>query len=154
MPGVTVGIGPPARPATVAAAYTLATRALETAVAFGEQGVFSLGDLSIRSAVLADEALGDEFVARYVTPLAGLGRLGTELEDTLRTWFECRMSTDETARALHMHPNTLRHRLRRIADLTGRSPFDLRDRIAFSIALRVADRSSTSSRADGDQPPV
>ena len=94
-------------------------RALETAVAFGDEGVFALGDLSIRPAVLADDALGDAFAARYLDPLAGLGRLGTELEETLRTWFDCRMSTDETARALHMHPNTLRHRLRRFEEATG-----------------------------------
>ena len=75
------GVGPPARLEALPAAFAMASRALQTAVAFGEEGAFSLADLSIRPAILADEALGDAFAARYLEPLAGLGRLGAELED-------------------------------------------------------------------------
>jgi hypothetical protein len=127
-PGLVAGIGPPARPAELAAAFVVAGRALETAVAFGEEGVFALADLSIRPAILRDDALGDAFLARYLEPLESLGRLGGELEATLRTWFEQDMRVDETARALHVHPNTLRHRLRRFEEATGaslRRPADL-----------------------------
>ena len=49
----------------------------------------------------------------------GLGRLGAELERTLRTWFDSGMRTEETARLLHVHPNTLRHRMRRFEAATG-----------------------------------
>jgi hypothetical protein len=117
--GVTVGIGPPARPSALAGAFTVASRALQTAIAFGQQGVFSLGDLSVRPAILVDDALGDAFVARYLDPLSGLGRLGADLEATLRAWFDTGMRTDETARVLHVHPNTLRHRMRRFEEATG-----------------------------------
>jgi hypothetical protein len=126
--GVVAGIGAPARPAALAAAFADAGRALETAVAFGQEGVFSLADLSIRPAIVRDDALGDAFVARYLRPLESLGRLGGELEATLRAWFEQGMRIDETARALHVHPNTLRHRLRRFEEATGanlRRPADL-----------------------------
>jgi hypothetical protein len=128
IPAVAAGIGPPARLAALPGAFALACRALQTALAFGEEGVFALSDLSIRPAILVDDALGDAFVARYLEPLAGLGRIGTELESTLRAWFDQGMRVDETARALHMHPNTLRHRLRRFEETTGadlRSPSDL-----------------------------
>jgi hypothetical protein len=126
--GVCVGVGPAARLAAVPAAFALAGRALQTALAFREAGVFSLSDLSIRPAVLIDAPLGDAFVARYLEPLAELGRLGDELEMTLRSWFDRDMRIDETAQALHMHANTLRHRLRRFEEATGanlRSPADL-----------------------------
>jgi PucR C-terminal helix-turn-helix domain len=126
--GVCVGVGPAARLAAVPAAFALAGRALQTALAFREAGVFSLSDLSIRPAVLIDAPLGDAFVARYLEPLAELGRLGDELEMTLRCWFDRDMRIDETAQALHMHANTLRHRLRRFEEATGanlRSPADL-----------------------------
>ena len=119
MPRVVTGIGPPARLEALPAAFAMASRALQTAVAFGQEGAFSLADLSIRPAILADEALGDAFAARYLEPLAGLGRLGAELEETLRTWFDQGMRVDDTARALHVHPNTLRHRLRRFEEATG-----------------------------------
>lgn len=126
--GVCAGVGPPARLAELPAAFALAGRAFQTALAFGEEGVFSLSDLSIRPAILIDAALGDAFVARYLEPLAELGRLGDELETTLRAWFDRDMRIDETAQALHMHANTLRHRLRRFEEATQtnlRSPADL-----------------------------
>jgi DNA-binding PucR family transcriptional regulator len=109
-------------------AFAHASRALQTALAFGEEGVFSLADLSIRPAILADEALGDAFAARYLEPLAALGRLGAELEATLRAWLASGMRIEDAARGLHVHPNTLRHRLRRFEETTGaalRDPDDL-----------------------------
>jgi PucR C-terminal helix-turn-helix domain len=128
LPGVVVGVGPPARLAALPAAFAMASRALQTALAFGQEGVFSLADLSIRPAILSDEALGEAFTGRHLEPLQALGRLGAELEDTLRVWFEQEMRIEETAKALHVHPNTLRHRLRRFEETTGanlRRPADL-----------------------------
>ena len=128
VPGVVVGVGPPARLAALPGAFAQASRALQTALAFGQEGTFSLADLSIRPAILSDEALGAAFTDRHLEPLAALGRLGTELEDTLRVFFEQDMRIEETAKALHVHPNTLRHRLRRFEEVTGtslRRPVDL-----------------------------
>ena len=128
VPGVVVGVGPRARLAALPGAFAMASRALQTALAFGEEGVFTLADLSIRPAILSDEALGDAFTGRHLEPLAALGRLGAELEDTLRVWFEQEMRIEETAKLLHVHPNTLRHRLRRFEEATGaslRRPGDL-----------------------------
>jgi PucR C-terminal helix-turn-helix domain len=128
VPGVVVGVGPPARLAGLPASFGMASRALQTAIAFGQEGVFSLADLSIRPAILADEALGAAFTGRHLEPLQALGRLGAELEDTLRVWFEQEMRIEETAKALHVHSNTLRHRLRRFEETTGanlRRPDDL-----------------------------
>jgi hypothetical protein len=128
MQGVATGLGPPARLNNLPNAFALASRALQTALAFREEGTRSLADLSIRPAILADEALGDAFEARYLEPLAELGRLGAELETTLRTWFDEGMRVEDAARALHVHPNTLRHRLRRFEEATGaslRRPTDL-----------------------------
>jgi hypothetical protein len=128
MPGVATGLGPPARLNNLPNAFALASRALQTALAFREEGTRSLADLSIRPAILADEALGDAFEARYLEPLAELGRLGAELQTTLRTWFDEGMRVEDAARALHVHPNTLRHRLRRFEEATGanlRRPTDL-----------------------------
>ena len=79
-------------------------------------GAFSLADLSIRPAILADEALGDAFAERHLAPIAGLGM---ELEDTLRTYLDLGMRIEDTAKTLHVHANTLRHRLRRFEQATG-----------------------------------
>jgi len=127
IPGVVCGIGPPARLETLPLAFAHASRALQTAVAFDQEGAFTLADLSIRPAILADEALGEAFAARHLAPLGSLGRLGAELETTLRAWLDEGMQIEETARALHVHPNTLRHRLRRFEQATGVSLRDPRE---------------------------
>jgi len=133
--GITCGLGSPVRLAAVAESFAAASRALQTAVAFGEEGVFSLADLSIRPAILADEALGDAFEARHLEPLAGLGRIGAELESSLRAWFDQGMRVDDAARALHVHSNTLRHRLRRFEEATGATLRDPRDLVELWWAL-------------------
>jgi hypothetical protein len=143
VPRVVCGLGPPARLEALPASFASASRALQTAVAFGQEGALTLADLSIRPAILADEALGDAFAARYLEPLAGLGRLGAELEATLRAWFDQEMRVDDTARALHIHPNTLRHRLRRFEEATGATLRDPRDLVELWWALerrRLASR--------------
>jgi hypothetical protein len=117
--GVTVGVGAPAGLDALPASFAHAGRALQTALAFRLEGVFSLSDLSIRPAVLVDQALGAAFVERYLEPLESLGRHGPEVETTLRAWFENGMRIDDTARALFVHPNTLRHRLRRFEEATA-----------------------------------
>jgi hypothetical protein len=132
---VVCGLGPAARLEALPAAFGMASRALQTALAFGQEGVFSLADLSIRPAILADEALGDAFAARHLAPLAGLGRMGAELESTLRTWLDQEMRVEDTARVLHIHPNTLRHRLRRFEEATGATLRDPRDLVELWWAL-------------------
>jgi DNA-binding PucR family transcriptional regulator len=135
LPRLVTGLGPAVRLEALPAAFAMASRALQTAVAFGQEGAFSLADLSIRPAILADEALGDAFAARYLEPLSTLGRLGDELEATLRAWFDEGRRNDDTARVLHVHPNTLRHRLRRFEQATGANLRDPRDLVELWWAL-------------------
>jgi hypothetical protein len=116
--GLTVGVGGVSTLDALPAAFTQASRALQTAVAFGHEGVHSLADLSILPAVLVDQALGDAFVARYLEPLHAMGRHGAEIEATLRAWLDHGMRIEDTAKDLHVHPNTLRHRLRRFEEST------------------------------------
>ena len=113
---MTIGFAAPRRLEQLPTGFAQASRALQTALAFGQNGAFSLADLSIRPAILADEALGDAFAERHLTPIAGLGM---ELEETLRTYLDLGMRIDDTARTLHVHANTLRHRLRRFEEATG-----------------------------------
>ena len=135
MPSVATGIGPAVRLESLPAGFSHASRALQTALAFGQEGVFSLADLSIRPAILADEALGDAFAARHLAPLADLGRLGAELESTLRAWLDHGMRIEESARALHVHANTLRHRLRRFEEASDTNLRDPREVVELWWAL-------------------
>jgi hypothetical protein len=66
------------------------------------------------------------------------------LLDTLRVWFERAGSAEQAAEQLYCHPNTVRYRLRRLQELTGRSlsePYEVADLAAALQALRF-DRES------------
>ena len=54
---------------------------------------------------------------------------------TAAVFLEQTGSLEGTARSLFVHVNTVRHRLRRITDLTGRSPTDARDALALRLGL-------------------
>ena len=71
------------------------------------------------------------------------------LLETLRTFLRLGGSLQETARVLYLHVNTVRHRLRRIAELTGRDPAVFDDRIALAIALWTFDRNARRAWAPG-----
>jgi PucR-like helix-turn-helix protein/diguanylate cyclase with GGDEF domain len=60
-----------------------------------------------------------------------------ELLDTLDAFFGAGGVLESSARALYVHPNTVRYRLRRIADLTGFTATVPRDAFALRIALVV-----------------
>ena len=117
--GVLAGLGPEADVAGLASSFRLATRALETAAAFGYGGVVTLDDLSLRPAILTEDHLGKRLVSRYLEPLDELGEFGSTLEVTVREYLVHGMRIEESAKALFVHPNTLRHRLDRFQQVTG-----------------------------------
>jgi len=57
------------------------------------------------------------------------------LYDTASAYLERTPSLEATARALFIHPNTVRYRLRRIADVTGYSPTSARGAFTLRIGL-------------------
>ncbi len=64
------------------------------------------------------------------------------LYDTASTYLERTGSLEATARALFIHPNTVRYRLRRIADLTGLSPSEARGAFTLRVGLVLGRLSS------------
>jgi hypothetical protein len=71
---------------------------------------------------------------------------GTALVATLRAYLEGDGSVNTTARGLFLHPNSLRHRLRRISELTGCEPRLFKDRAALAVGLWAWDRRPRTSR--------
>ena len=67
---------------------------------------------------------------------------------TLRAWFEAGGSAVETGRRIYCHPNTVRYRLRRLQEHTGRSldnPRAVAELLAALEALRLMPGESRSS---------
>jgi DNA-binding PucR family transcriptional regulator len=66
---------------------------------------------------------------------------------TLRAWFDAGGSTVETSKRIYCHPNTVRYRLRRLQEHTGRSLDDPRavaELLAALDALRLLPGTSWS----------
>ena len=59
------------------------------------------------------------------------------LLDTVSTYLDSGGSIEATARAMFIHPNTVRYRLKRVADLTGYSPGNPRDAFTLRVALTL-----------------
>ena len=66
----------------------------------------------------------------------GEGAYGGELMRSLESFIECNGQWEKAARQLYCHRHTLRYRIRRVEELTGRSLDSARDRIDFWLALR------------------
>ena len=87
------------------------------------------------------------------TPAASWSRRSTcrwlqargTLIETLAAYFQHGSSIEATARALFVHPNTVRYRLRQVAELTGFSPTDARDAFTLEIALVLGSPVRASS---------
>jgi DNA-binding PucR family transcriptional regulator len=69
-------------------------------------------------------------------------RHGTAYAETLKAWLAAQGDTREAARALSVHPNTLRYRLQRMGEVTALPLDDPEQRLAMAIALAVHGRGS------------
>jgi DNA-binding PucR family transcriptional regulator len=90
--------------------------------------------------LLPERALGGDPDARAALisdvyePLLGGGHA---LLDTLTTYLEQGSSLEATARLLFVHPNTVRYRLRRVAELTDYTPSAGRDGFTLWVAVAL-----------------
>lgn len=79
------------------------------------------------------------FTARLLDPLRDYDRRHrAELVPTLEAFLDCDGSWTRCAARLHLHVNTLRYRVGRIEQLTGRDLSRLEDKLDFFLALRMS----------------
>ncbi|WP_214326550.1 PucR family transcriptional regulator [Nonomuraea sediminis] len=78
------------------------------------------------------------FRVRLLDPLRSYDQVHrADLVRTLEAFLQCSGSWTKCAELLHVHVNTLRYRIQRIQDLTGRDLSRLEDRVDFFLALRL-----------------
>ena len=95
-----------------------------------------LGSFQLLLSLQDDEALR-LFCDSILAPIEeGEGTYGGELMRSLEAFIECNGQWERAARQLYCHRHTLRYRIRRVEELTGRSLDSARDRIDFWLALR------------------
>jgi hypothetical protein len=140
--GGAVGIGSLARH-TSALRRTLAEARQAHTIALHRQESYSLalpehaGSHALLLA-MADEEVSLALVRSLIDPLREHdARRQSELLRTLSTFLDHAGQWQQTAEDLHIHVNTLRHRIARIETLTGRNMSDMATRVDFYLALRV-----------------
>ena len=86
-----------------------------------------------------DRRLADDIAERALAPLGAETDLSrVRLTETLTAWLRLRGRTEEVARVLHVHPQTVRYRLARLRELFGDRLDDPDGRFELEVALRAA----------------
>ncbi|HEY2442089.1 MAG TPA: PucR family transcriptional regulator ligand-binding domain-containing protein [Streptosporangiaceae bacterium] len=108
------------------------------------------GDELGTHAMLLASVPGDvlrSFRERLLGPLLGYDRRRhAELVPTLAEFLACSGSWNACAARLHVHVNTLRYRIRRIEELTGRDLSTLDDQVDFFLALAGREHDQDRDR--------
>jgi hypothetical protein len=140
---LTAGLSAPAQGvAALAGALHEARSAQRLAAARGQAAV---------SVVASDEVASHElllagvpatvlrsFTERLLAPLIAYDeRHRAELLPTLRQFLACSCSWNACATAMYVHVNTVRYRIRRVEELTGRDLSSLSDQVDFFLALQI-----------------
>ena len=76
-------------------------------------------------------------VALHTDVMGPLADAGPTLIETLDAYLDCGGAIEACARKLFVHPNTVRYRLKRITDFTGRDPTQPRDAYVLRVASTV-----------------
>lgn len=107
-----------------------------------DSSLFSYYDLSL-PVLLAGLESGwqAEQLRQPLQRLRAVDRQAGTLMKTLAAWFQHDSHPIPTAKALHIHRNTLDYRLQKIGQLTGLDLGDTDDRLLLYVALQLRDRA-------------
>jgi sugar diacid utilization regulator len=138
---VVAGIGGPCREAReIARSYAEARSAIDAARRMAHApGVVAYEELGVLRLLLQVPDTG-ELQAFAVDVLGDLVRdrgAGADLLGTLAEWFRCNGSPQRTARELHVHPNTVTYRIRRVEEIAGLRLDHHRDRLMAQLACEI-----------------
>jgi hypothetical protein len=149
---VTAALGPAVPRAELGGAWSLAKAALRAA----EAGAIAWTTLLVAEDHLADlvifesGGLADRLVRSRLAPLAELTPAGrARMEETALAFVQHGGNAAAMARALHLHPQTIRYRLARLRELLGDQLEDADARFDLELALRSARSSRAALAARG-----
>lgn len=137
---LTVGVSRPSDPDALAGALAEARHARDLAEhRAGTLHVVTGADVTSHVALLATvpDDVRRAFSARVLDPvLAYDARNDAGLLETLEAFLDCSGSWSRAAQRLHLHVNTVRYRIGRVEELTGRDLGVFADRVDVFLALR------------------
>jgi len=129
-------ISPEASEVTAASTVTRAALSgLRSVVAWpGAPRPVAADDLLPERTLAGDELAREALLEAVYRPLVAAGEV---LVRTVSTFLESGGALEATARALFVHANTVRYRLRRVTDVCGESPTDPRGAFTLRLALTL-----------------
>jgi hypothetical protein len=135
-----IGVGAPTSPDALSGALEEARHASYLAEHRpGEVSLVASQEVTSYGALLAmvPDELRRAFAARVVGPVLDYDRrTDAGLRETLYAFLDNSGSWSRTAEAMHLHVNTVRYRIGRVEELTGRDLSKLEDRVDVFLALR------------------
>jgi sugar diacid utilization regulator len=148
-----IGIGGICRnPRDIARSYEEAHRTLETLRRLGRTAtVTAFEDLGIHRLLLQVPDLSElrSFADDVLGKLARTERdRRAEYLTTLACYLRENSSPQRAARFLHVHPNTVAYRVKRIEEITGLSLDTYRDRLTTQVALEILDALGDEARGE------
>ena len=97
--------------------------------------------------ILADEDLAAVLRGRRLAPLARLRPAQRDrIAETLLAWLQLGENAAEVAQRIHVHPQTVRYRMRQIHELFGDQLRDPDLRFELQLALRIRTLAAPASR--------
>lgn len=122
----------------------------ELAESRGIRGRVQPQSFALELLLLAAPRHATKLAHRVLDPLrtAEAGR-STELLTTLDAFLDCGLDRRRTAERLHVHPNTLDYRLKRIRELTDMDVRNPQDVALLVLALKVGPRNGDARRVPG-----
>ncbi|RKT85918.1 DNA-binding transcriptional regulator, PucR family [Saccharopolyspora antimicrobica] len=141
---VHVGVGKPGSASELRVSLLQATHAAEAVSSRTGRGWMTHEQLSSPALLLSVQ--DPELLAATSRTLLGPvldhdERRGSDLVPSLEVYLDAGGRWQEAAQRLHVHINTLRHRMSRVEELTGRSLSSTADRVDLFLALRALRRS-------------
>ena len=131
--------------------YDEALYALDTHMSGEQPAVATFRELGSMQLLLSlqDERAIELYCDAVLGPLITHDTVhGSALIETLRAYIEANGRWAEAATAMDVHRHTLRYRVRKIEQLTGRDLSDARDRLELWLALRAAQLSGGDRRLE------
>jgi sugar diacid utilization regulator len=116
---VAVGLAGPLPPDELDVGVLWARWAYSGARLRARTGLVALEDVSVEAALASRPEVGTAAAGVLLSALADEGDFADAMVATVIAYAEHDRRVDATAATLFVHPNTVRHRLRRFTDLTG-----------------------------------
>jgi hypothetical protein len=138
--GAQAVLGPTGAAGSLAASWSLARATLRAvgAGAIEEQGLVRADDVLTKLLLFENAGLAQRIATRRLTPLATLTpKARRRMEETALAYMQQRGNAAAMARALGVHPQTARYRLRGLRELLGDTLDDPDARFEMELALRA-----------------